>query len=1071
VPIEISLLDRILSPLGEALLSANTIDISSVELEVNDSIYNISLIGPLTFDTDSGLLTFTPEPSWKDNIINWTLNASDTAGNPLDEPLSGSFEIDRDTLGPVARLIEPPVGFCADTSQPIVISLSDSVSSCFGDRTDPASIVESSITLVIDGENYDPTDPELEWNAISGVLTFSPEPRWLHGFVEYELSGVIDDWGNTILEPVTGYFYVDIDSLPPFASVVEPPDGFCADTSQAIVISLSDSVSSCFGDRVDPTELEESTIAITVDGLDYTLGDPELTWDSFTGTLTFAPIPRWIHSGVSYSLVDVRDKWGNVLPYSISGWFDVSIDSIGPVASLIWPESLCVDTTYYISIALYDSVSTCEGDYTDPEKIVPSTIELEVDGIPYDLSSPLLGFDNVHGKLTFTADPRWIKSPVEFELLSAEDDWGNPIETPLSGSFDAVIDFAGPEAALLSPTEAWVDTTEPIVIGLSDYVPGCAENWLDPWNIDVSSIILRVDEVDYTTSEPQLSYVPDSAQLVFTPDPPYRDLRVGYELTAAEDVWGNLLATPILGEFNARINITGAALDAFDSLYITIENVPDAAFTGNPTTRRNNLLDYVDQARNRYESGNTNGALNKLDDVLKRVDGGFEGNPDNDWIVDPDEAAGVYARLLRVYSLLLLEPLADPATVDGELVYEIAYAITELSPADFDRKPIDRTRTMLDDLEKALDRYLSGNLNSALNKLDEVIKRTDGIADGGSETNDWIVTAEGQDAVYHPLDALAGRWILSPLTSPDSWYDDEALSIAQTIIDMDWSLFDRKSLDRKRDLVDELVKTTKKLDTDNTNQALNKLEEVLKRCDGPVGRPEGNDWVVDTTTALSLWEQTMGFYGNILLIPFADVTEPLEVGCAELADSIVARTWPDFDKNPAKRKRDLIDEMEKVLDKIQSSNYTQARNKLQNNVMKRLDGFYGGSSGNDWIVTVEGQAATYPIAEELYIALGLAKRLVESERLPDEFALHQCHPNPFNPVTAIEYDLPTDCHVKLEVFDILGHRVNIIIDEEQSAGYKTALWDARCCEIPSGVYLYRLIAGDFEETKRMVLVK
>jgi len=89
--------------------------------------------------------------------------------------------------------------------------------------------------------------------------------------------------------------------------------------------------------------------------------------------------------------------------------------------------------------------------------------------------------------------------------------------------------------------------------------------------------------------------------------------------------------------------------------------------------------------------------------------------------------------------------------------------------------------------------------------------------------------------------------------------------------------------------------------------------------------------------------------------------------------------------------------------------------------------------------------------------------------LPDHFSLSQNHPNPFNPTTQIKYALPKDCWVRLEVFNILGQRVGNLVDGRQKAGYKTVRWDAS--RVASGVYIYRLQAKGFVETKRMVLLR
>lgn len=95
-----------------------------------------------------------------------------------------------------------------------------------------------------------------------------------------------------------------------------------------------------------------------------------------------------------------------------------------------------------------------------------------------------------------------------------------------------------------------------------------------------------------------------------------------------------------------------------------------------------------------------------------------------------------------------------------------------------------------------------------------------------------------------------------------------------------------------------------------------------------------------------------------------------------------------------------------------------------------------------------------------------ANRNVE---LPVSFSLSQNYPNPFNPVTEIRYALPRGCEVRLEVYNILGEKVATLVDEKQAPGYKAVTWDAKA--VGSGIYFYRLQAGSFVETRRMVLLR
>ncbi len=89
--------------------------------------------------------------------------------------------------------------------------------------------------------------------------------------------------------------------------------------------------------------------------------------------------------------------------------------------------------------------------------------------------------------------------------------------------------------------------------------------------------------------------------------------------------------------------------------------------------------------------------------------------------------------------------------------------------------------------------------------------------------------------------------------------------------------------------------------------------------------------------------------------------------------------------------------------------------------------------------------------------------------LPMVFSLSQNYPNPFNPITTIKYALPRDCWVRLEVYNILGQKVASLVDGEQRAGYKTVRWDAGA--LSSGIYFYQLQAGEFVQTRKMVLLR
>jgi hypothetical protein len=93
----------------------------------------------------------------------------------------------------------------------------------------------------------------------------------------------------------------------------------------------------------------------------------------------------------------------------------------------------------------------------------------------------------------------------------------------------------------------------------------------------------------------------------------------------------------------------------------------------------------------------------------------------------------------------------------------------------------------------------------------------------------------------------------------------------------------------------------------------------------------------------------------------------------------------------------------------------------------------------------------------------------ESDNLPIEFSLSQNYPNPFNAQTTIQYSLPEKSMVTIDIYDILGRKIETLAEGIEPAGNHQAIWDA--IGQSSGIYFYRIKAGDKVETKRMVLMK
>jgi hypothetical protein len=81
----------------------------------------------------------------------------------------------------------------------------------------------------------------------------------------------------------------------------------------------------------------------------------------------------------------------------------------------------------------------------------------------------------------------------------------------------------------------------------------------------------------------------------------------------------------------------------------------------------------------------------------------------------------------------------------------------------------------------------------------------------------------------------------------------------------------------------------------------------------------------------------------------------------------------------------------------------------------------------------------------------------------------QNYPNPFNPITSIKYSIPKESDVKLEILNILGEQVDLLVNETKTAGSYEAIWNA--INLSSGIYFYRIISGNFALVKKMVLMK
>ncbi|MBI4429247.1 MAG: T9SS type A sorting domain-containing protein [Ignavibacteriales bacterium] len=121
-----------------------------------------------------------------------------------------------------------------------------------------------------------------------------------------------------------------------------------------------------------------------------------------------------------------------------------------------------------------------------------------------------------------------------------------------------------------------------------------------------------------------------------------------------------------------------------------------------------------------------------------------------------------------------------------------------------------------------------------------------------------------------------------------------------------------------------------------------------------------------------------------------------------------------------------------------------------------------------WRVNAANEAGTSAYSLTRRFTTGTSTSVSTTDATPYEFRLLQNYPNPFNPSTTIEYQVPNQTHVVLSVYNVLGELLNTIVDREQEAGSYRVTWQPN---LPTGIYLYRMQAGDFVQVRKLVLVK
>ena len=115
------------------------------------------------------------------------------------------------------------------------------------------------------------------------------------------------------------------------------------------------------------------------------------------------------------------------------------------------------------------------------------------------------------------------------------------------------------------------------------------------------------------------------------------------------------------------------------------------------------------------------------------------------------------------------------------------------------------------------------------------------------------------------------------------------------------------------------------------------------------------------------------------------------------------------------------------------------------------------------LTTLEGEVPTWS-DNGLFMVSSLSQVVI-----PEAYSLSQAYPNPFNPTTILSFAIPVDSKVILSIYNMQGREVSTLIDANMDAGYHSVVWDAN--SYASGVYFVKMMAGEFVNTQKLMLIK
>ena len=138
---------------------------------------------------------------------------------------------------------------------------------------------------------------------------------------------------------------------------------------------------------------------------------------------------------------------------------------------------------------------------------------------------------------------------------------------------------------------------------------------------------------------------------------------------------------------------------------------------------------------------------------------------------------------------------------------------------------------------------------------------------------------------------------------------------------------------------------------------------------------------------------------------------------------------------------------------------------LDNDVQPGVEYFYR-------ITSIFGDNHSVP--SQVISAMISVMDVIESDNIPNSYSLKQNYPNPFNPITTLKYGLPEDSFVSLIIYNLKGNVIDELVNTKQSSGFHSVTWNATNNlgqPASAGMYIYTIQAGDFRETRKMILLK